>query len=97
MTAEIIIMNAGAIALAADSAATSSHGWGREKVFSSDNKIFELTDNAQVAIMNYGAARLHVDTVGDSSWRISSTAWGRVVPATAGLYGRIPTIPQERK
>lgn len=56
MTAEIIIMNAGAIALAADSAATSSHGWGREKVFSSDNKIFELTDNAQVAIMNYGAA-----------------------------------------
>lgn len=56
MTAEIIIMNAGAIALAADSAVTSSHGWEREKVFSSDNKIFELTDSTQVAVMNYGAA-----------------------------------------
>ena len=56
MTAEIIIMNSGAVAMAADSAATSSHGWGREKVFSSDNKIFELTDSTQVAVMNYGAA-----------------------------------------
>ncbi|MCY4575433.1 MAG: hypothetical protein OXC55_02320 [Chloroflexi bacterium] len=56
MTAEIIIMNSGAVALAADSALTSSHAGGREKVFASDNKIFELTESAQVAVMNYGAA-----------------------------------------
>ncbi len=56
MTAEILIMNAGAVALAADSAATSTHGGGREKVFSSDNKILELTDGSPVGIMTYGSA-----------------------------------------
>ena len=56
MTAEIIIMNTGAVAMAADSAVTSTHDRGREKIFSSENKIFELTDDDPVGIMTYGSA-----------------------------------------
>ena len=56
MTAEIIIMNAGAVALAADSAATVTTGLGGSKVFSSDDKIFALTESAPVGIMTFGKA-----------------------------------------
>ena len=56
MTAEILVMNSGAIALAADSAVTVTAGLGGAKIFSSDDKIFALTDKAPVGIMVYGAA-----------------------------------------
>ena len=56
MTAEIIIMNSRAIALAADSAATITTGLGGAKVFSSDDKIFALTESAPVGIMTFGKA-----------------------------------------
>ena len=47
MTAEVAIINKQAVAIAADSAATMSGGGGR-KVFSSANKIFELSTHEPI-------------------------------------------------
>lgn len=56
MTAEIVIMNKEAIALAADSAVTMSFGETGEKVFTSANKLFALSKYQPVGIMVYGSA-----------------------------------------
>ena len=56
MTAEIVIMNLEAVAVAADSAVTISHGDDR-KIFSSQNKLFALSEIAPVGIVIYGSAR----------------------------------------
>ena len=56
MTAEIVIMNLEAIALAADSAITIDHGNSQRKVYSSANKLFALSDIAPVGILVYGNA-----------------------------------------
>lgn len=55
MTAEIVIMNREAVALAADSAVTYRDHRG-EKVFPSANKIFTLSKHHPVGIMIYGGA-----------------------------------------
>ncbi len=55
MTAEIAIMNLEAVALAADSAVTASAG-GNQKIFSSQNKLFALSDVAPVGVLVYGGA-----------------------------------------
>lgn len=52
MTAEIVIMNKSAIAMAADSAATLSNG----KVYNGVNKLFQLSHKPPVGIMVYGSA-----------------------------------------
>jgi len=54
MTAEIVIMNAGAVALAADSAITLSTKGGR-KIYNSADKLFMLTRSEPVGIMFWGA------------------------------------------
>lgn len=53
MTAEIIIMNKEAVALAADSASTATIG-RKKKIFTSVNKIFALSKYHPVGIMIYG-------------------------------------------
>jgi hypothetical protein len=55
MTAEIVIMNKEAIALAADSAVTSRVADG-QKIFTSADKIFALSDHNPVGIMFYNNA-----------------------------------------
>jgi len=55
MTAEIIIMNKEAVALAADSASTSEIG-RKKKIFTSVNKIFALSKYHPVGIMIYGSS-----------------------------------------
>ena len=55
MTAEIAIMNLQAVALAADSAVTA-YPDGNQKIFSSANKLFALSDIAPVGILVYGNA-----------------------------------------
>ena len=55
MTAEIVITNSLGIAMAADSAVTI--GGGPTKIYTSADKLFQLTQNAPVGIMIYGAAR----------------------------------------
>ncbi len=55
MTAEIAIMNSLAIALAADSAVTIG---GAEKIYTSADKLFQLTENSPIAAMVYGDADL---------------------------------------
>jgi hypothetical protein len=51
MTAEIAILNKGAVALAADSAVTISVGNSQEKIFDSADKLFELSCHDPIAIM----------------------------------------------
>lgn len=55
MTAEIVIMNKSAVALAADSAVTVTGPTG-SKVYNSANKLFMLTKNDPVGVMIYGSA-----------------------------------------
>ncbi len=55
MTVEIAIMNLEAVALAADSALTASTG-DNQKIFSSQNKLFALSDVAPVGVLVYGNA-----------------------------------------
>jgi hypothetical protein len=55
VTAEIVIMNKEAIAMAADSAVTLS-GKTDQKIFTSANKIFALSKYHSVGIMIYGSA-----------------------------------------
>ena len=55
MTAEIAILNLSAVALAADSAVTSS-GSGTQKIFPSANKLFALSELAPVGILIFGEA-----------------------------------------
>lgn len=51
MTAEIAILNKTAIALAADSAVTLSTGSDQQKIFDSEDKLFELTRGNAIAVM----------------------------------------------
>lgn len=51
MTAEVAIINKTAIALAADSAVTLSLGSDQQKVFDSEDKLFELTRHEPIAVM----------------------------------------------
>ncbi|MGI6456094.1 MAG: hypothetical protein ACOX5R_10815 [bacterium] len=55
MTAEIVIMNKSAVAIAADSAVTFRHSEG-QKIFVSANKIFTLSKYHPVGVMIYGNA-----------------------------------------
>lgn len=57
MTAEVAIMNAQAIALAADSAVTFGRSES-QKIFTNANKIFTLSKYHPVGVMIYGNARL---------------------------------------
>ncbi len=56
MTAEIAIMNKEAVALAADSAVTATLSSG-QKIFTSADKIFALSDTSPVGIMFYNNAQ----------------------------------------
>ena len=56
MTAEIVIMNRSAVALAADSAVTVRSEDSRGKVFNTANKVFSLSKYAPVGIMISGSA-----------------------------------------
>ncbi len=53
MTAEIAIINKSAVALAADSAVTISSGTKREKIFNTEDKLFELCNTVPIGIMIY--------------------------------------------
>lgn len=57
MTAEVAILNRGAVALAADSAVTVTNGSGR-KVYNTVNKLFGLSSTAPVGVMIWGGADL---------------------------------------
>lgn len=56
MTAEIGMLNKYGVALAADSAVTTSTSNGYRKVYNSANKVFMLSEKAPVGIMIYGNA-----------------------------------------
>jgi hypothetical protein len=58
MTAEVAILNNNGIALAADSAVTIGHEEG--KIFTSADKLFQLSECAPVGIMVYGSATFWV-------------------------------------
>lgn len=58
MTAEVGVMNPFGVGLAADSASTVNISTGTKKIFTSAEKLFQLSSNAPVGIMIYGNASL---------------------------------------
>ncbi|MGB3325286.1 MAG: hypothetical protein WBB05_22085 [Mycolicibacterium fortuitum] len=58
MTAEAIVMNRSAVALAADSAVTVG-GTARAKTFESANKLFELIKGSNIGVMVYSSAEIN--------------------------------------
>ena len=56
MTAEIVVMNRLAIALAADSAVTITQPGGEQKIYNTVNKLFALSKHQPVGVMVYGRA-----------------------------------------
>lgn len=61
MTAEIIVMNKSAIAMAADSAVTVKmviNGKEREKIYNTSNKLFMLSKYNPIGILIYGNAEI---------------------------------------
>jgi len=54
MTAEVVLMNKQAVAMAADSAGTT----GRNKILNSNNKLFMLSKRHPVGIMIYGSSEI---------------------------------------
>ena len=56
MTAEVIVVNKNAIAMAADSAVTVNNPFGAPKIYNTVNKLFNLNRNVPVALMVYGNA-----------------------------------------
>jgi hypothetical protein len=54
MTAEVAVLNSNGIALAADSAVTIGHEEG--KIYTSADKLFQLSESSPVGIMVYGSA-----------------------------------------
>jgi hypothetical protein len=83
MTAEVAIMNAQAIALAADSAVTFGRSES-QKIFTSANKIFTLSKYHPVGVMIYGSARL------------IGTPWETVIKRYRAILGETayPTLEQ---
>lgn len=67
MTAEAIVMNRWAVAMAADSAVTIDSATAGPKVYNSANKLFELIRGSSVGVMVYNAAE------------INSTPWETIV------------------
>lgn len=58
MTAEIVILNRSAVALAADSAVTITTQSG-QKIYNTVNKLFTLSKYEPVGVMVFGSAELH--------------------------------------
>lgn len=58
MTAEVVIMNQGAVAMAADSAVTIRLPNGDKKIYNSANKLFALSKYHPVGIMVFNNAKL---------------------------------------
>jgi len=54
MTAEVAVLNSNGIALSADSAVTIGHEGG--KIYTSADKLFQLSESSPVGIMVYGSA-----------------------------------------
>ena len=81
MTAEVAILNKLAVSLAADSAVTTGLP-GREKIFTSANKIFTLSKYAPIGVMVYG----HVEH-GSVPWETIIKEFRRELDTKR--YGRI--------
>lgn len=59
MTAEAVVLNKSAVAMAADSAVTISRGRSRSKTYDTANKLFELVKGKPVGIMVYSSAEMN--------------------------------------
>lgn len=84
MTAEIVIMNKTAVALAADSAVTIEQNKG-QKIFNTVNKLFTLSKYYPVGIMIYGSANF-MDVPWESIIKIYRANLGRQKFSTLKEY-----------
>ena len=85
MTAEVGVLNAMGVALAADSAV--SIGPNANKIFSSADKLFNLSTSAPVGIMiNGNASLLGIPPVGNNNQDLS----GKIKEKAISHLGRVP-------
>ena len=96
MTAEVVILNREAVAIAADSAATVT-GRG-PKIYNTANKLFSLSDVAPVAVMIYGAGTfgpIPWETVVKEYRRAAGTrTFGTVAEYAADFIGHLAGLTQ---
>ena len=96
MTAEVVILNRGAVAIAADSAVTV--GAPGRKIYNTANKLFPLSAVEPVAVMVYGAgsfASIPWETVIKEHRRdLGSTSYGSVEEYAEALVGYLPSLIQ---
>ena len=108
MTAEVAILNRGAVALAADSAVTVGVGGpGRKKkIYDSANKLMMLSDHAPVGVMFFGNAELMgipwetllKDFRRDLGWRSFPSFEGYVLELLGYLKGTVTSrIPSDHQ
>ncbi len=85
MTAEVGVLNAMGVALAADSAV--SIGPNANKIYSSADKLFNLSTSAPVGIMiNGNASLLGIPPVGNNNQDLS----GKIKEKAISHLGRVP-------
>lgn len=94
MTAEVVILNRGAVAIAADSAVTV--GAPGRKIYNTANKLFPLSTVEPVAVMVYGAgsfAPIPWETVIKEHRRdLASTSYGTVEEYAEALMAYLPSL-----
>ncbi|WP_420617747.1 hypothetical protein [Candidatus Poriferisocius sp.] len=94
MTAEVVILNRGAVAIAADSAATV--GAPGRKIYNTANKLFPLSTVEPVAVMVYGGgsfASIPWETVIKEHRRdLASTSYGSVEEYAEALVAYLPSL-----
>ncbi|RAY80248.1 hypothetical protein DP190_19780, partial [Enterobacter cloacae] len=76
MTAEIAVFNRSGVALAADSAVTTTNGFS-EKIYNNADKLFELSKDHPVAVMIYNNAVLC-----HAPWEVLIKAYRKTLTST---------------
>lgn len=94
MTAEVVILNRDAVAIAADSAVTL--GAPGSKIYNTANKLFQLSNVEPVAAMVYGAGSFNSipweTVIKEHRRQLRSTPFPTVEEYAAALIGYIPAL-----
>lgn len=94
MTAEVVILNRGAVAIAADSAVTV--GAPGRKIYNTANKLFPLSTVEPVAVMVYGAGSFASipweAVIKEHRRQLATTSYGSVEEYAEALVAFLPSL-----
>lgn len=94
MTAEVVILNRSAVAIAADSAVTV--GAPGRKIYNTANKLFPLSTVEPVAAMVYGAGSLNSipweTVIKEHRRQLATTSYGSVEEYATSLIAYLPSL-----